>query len=181
MNPQEVCCYLMSKYTGREQASLDENIKAYLELNAKGYHAFSPITHSHCIEVERSAQEFKQRKELFQPDYVAEDLFYLSRFMKKDALGRCICPTCNQIITASCDSKKKNYDSGVVGVVLESASETVQYIRMQITKERIDLLQSKYSKGVVQEYEFMQANHILVIDLKTALTQPIEKWEGFAL
>jgi len=200
MNQQEVCLYLMSKYREQEQRSLEENIKAYLELNAKGFHVFSPITHSHCIEESRQSKKQFYRmvgdKPAFvqpykEPDYVAEDLFYIKKFSNKDALR---CFGCYQecgnwksleLLKQQCLSKShcepQLYDSGVVGVVLESASETVQYIRMQITNDKIEVLQSKYSKGVVQEYEYMHQNHILVISEETALTQPIESWSEFAL
>lgn len=212
MNKNTRWLYLMSKYTGRELDSLKENQDAWLTLNQKGYFVYSPICETHNVEEYRyhkyecgckpiedgcgPCEECEFKREIEQPDYVARDLALIEALLKHDYevyTEYCRCSgwhkyqmgsmPCGAADESGC--KIDGYDSGVVGVVLPSAMDSINfYVAHGDLKLTIDLIREgkmNYSIGAIREYDFCKSKHLLVISLETALTIPPEQWEEYGL
>jgi hypothetical protein len=121
------------------------------------------------------------------PDYVARDLRLIENWMKHDVYyytDACECQVfpdgsfpCGAASEHGC--QVRGYDSGVVGVVLPSAVDSIKYYNAQ------DLPSTAYhqplSKEVIQEYIFCKSKQILCISLETALTVPPDHWKKMSL
>jgi hypothetical protein len=100
MNKANPWLYLMSKYTGRELDSLQENQDAWLALNAKGYWVYSPICESHNIE--------ERRKEIY--DFYCEKCDRIFGICIADfPQDREYCPQCRSVIIRKNDYKEPDY------------------------------------------------------------------------
>jgi hypothetical protein len=185
--------YQMSKYSGRETDSVEENFKTQAELLKIGYTTLNPIGHSHFYEMWRQKSEnagycpYPNGKcdvenaavkcetaacpyyeiRIPVPDYVAHDLKLLE--------GWCV----DFVGKGKYDDYR--YQPNVVCVVLESGLFTVKALESTLTVPIQTTLDSNWSNGVCQEFKFAKAHHILVITLETALTVPCDKWSACGL
>lgn len=195
-------CFFISK---RDKESLNENQILYQDFYFNGFHPYASIFRSFLInEICHYENQI--------PNYFEEDCFFINRWLGDDYSESVICPRCGNSFTSIQDyegwqepishgwchqivekaeiaklPRKINFDSGVIGIVLDSALESIQYAkhkfdcRLPIDYKSEALKRMNNCPEILQLYEFMKSKHILIISKEVALYQPPEEWSKFAL
>jgi hypothetical protein len=201
--------YLINKYTGCEQASVEESMQAVAQLLEKGFYPFSPILHTHFYEEWRQRHhicalcggkliwylglkdgvvqcddckayfEHKKRKDKYKQPDYYAWDLALLTSWLRKDDGCCNLVICNQIGIPCHKCNTRNQYDSGVVAVVLPSAYHMESSNNEIQT----YIEVKIwdSKGAKLEYTFCKEHHILVITLETALNQPPEDWRNFAL
>lgn len=191
--------------SNQDDLCIRDNQIAYSNLFQKGFHPYAPIFRTYWV---NDISHYETQK----PDCLTEDLYFLNRFLGDDYSESVICPRCGNYFSGIQDldkwqepishgwchqkveraefkllPRKINYDSGVIGIVLSSALDSIKFARHKIESGLPINYQSDVIKRMnlsidaIKLYECMKLKHVLIIPIEIALNQPPEDFRNFGL